>query len=639
MKSNKKAFTIVELVIVIAVIAILAAVLIPTFSNLIKRSKVSADQQLIRNLNSALKADLKDHKTMTDALAAAAEFGYDVSKINKSATDNEILWDSKNDAFCYFESDKNEITYIPETTLTVPKDQVKPVDYWIIAKTPSEKYSTYLYNTELTIIQNLKTGLDVGNETISSITYVGKGSAQSVVIRTNGGTLTVNAPADTVNHYGKAQVVTLTAVGTSSYYEHGSVNLVDIKKGRLVITNDAEAEVGTIYLTATNDAYDGIILATQSGSELPEVVARESVSIPTTGEKLVVTIQTNVDANGENPTKTEEIYLYSASDVKEATNGYNVSDLGLLVVEAISSEAQTQAAAQITDEEVLEAVKETKTQDLETATYNSFTLPIGTGTQADPYKIYTANAWLEILKMGVANDYIFGDDSGTRITYVSIENDLDFKNVTAWPGDAEVSFYNVHVNGNHHNFKNARIYKTYATGVCYLMSSNNRWENMNLVNCTGSLCYGTDYNDPNAKTVFDNVNIYSGSTNNGFYGRYCGFSTTEIYNCTIDSNSTVTQSGFAGGGFLGNTGNGHFLIQNCVNHGTVVGNGDNFGPFVGQGCSSKTDGKYWGLVKDSTFDGTLIAYGNSATKIRMYGTYAEGENVDYSNCTIIVPSV
>jgi len=189
MKSNKKAFTIVELVIVIAVIAILAAVLIPTFSNLIKRSKVSADQQLIRNLNSALKADLKDHKTMTDALAAAAEFGYDVSKINKSATDNEILWDSKNDAFCYFESDKNEITYIPETTLTVPKDQVKPVDYWIIAKTPSEKYSTYLYNTELTIIQNLKTGLDVGNETISSITYVGKGSAQSVVIRTNGGTL------------------------------------------------------------------------------------------------------------------------------------------------------------------------------------------------------------------------------------------------------------------------------------------------------------------------------------------------------------------------------------------------------------------------------------------------------------------
>ena len=42
MKKLRKAFTIVELVIVIAVIAILAAVLIPTFSNVIKNSKESA---------------------------------------------------------------------------------------------------------------------------------------------------------------------------------------------------------------------------------------------------------------------------------------------------------------------------------------------------------------------------------------------------------------------------------------------------------------------------------------------------------------------------------------------------------------------------------------------------------------------
>ena len=39
MHKSKKGFTIVELVIVIAVIAILAAVLIPTFSNLVKKSQ------------------------------------------------------------------------------------------------------------------------------------------------------------------------------------------------------------------------------------------------------------------------------------------------------------------------------------------------------------------------------------------------------------------------------------------------------------------------------------------------------------------------------------------------------------------------------------------------------------------------
>lgn len=43
--SNKKGFTIVELVIVIAVIAILAAVMIPTFGNVIEKANDSSRQQ------------------------------------------------------------------------------------------------------------------------------------------------------------------------------------------------------------------------------------------------------------------------------------------------------------------------------------------------------------------------------------------------------------------------------------------------------------------------------------------------------------------------------------------------------------------------------------------------------------------
>ena len=44
-KMNKKGFTIVELVIVIAVIAILAAVMIPTFSGIIDKANKSAAEQ------------------------------------------------------------------------------------------------------------------------------------------------------------------------------------------------------------------------------------------------------------------------------------------------------------------------------------------------------------------------------------------------------------------------------------------------------------------------------------------------------------------------------------------------------------------------------------------------------------------
>ena len=64
-KNNRKGFTTVELVIVIAVIAILATVLIPTFSNLIGNANDSA---ALQEANSAYKnwlADIDNAKTYT----------------------------------------------------------------------------------------------------------------------------------------------------------------------------------------------------------------------------------------------------------------------------------------------------------------------------------------------------------------------------------------------------------------------------------------------------------------------------------------------------------------------------------------------------------------------------------------------
>ena len=63
---KKKGFTIVELVIVIAVIAILSAVLIPTFSNLIKKANISTNQQAIKQMITALtvhEVEMENQKT------------------------------------------------------------------------------------------------------------------------------------------------------------------------------------------------------------------------------------------------------------------------------------------------------------------------------------------------------------------------------------------------------------------------------------------------------------------------------------------------------------------------------------------------------------------------------------------------
>ena len=56
-KMNRKGFTIVELVIVIAVIAILAGVLIPTFSGIVTKAQQSKSLQEVKNAYTVYVAD------------------------------------------------------------------------------------------------------------------------------------------------------------------------------------------------------------------------------------------------------------------------------------------------------------------------------------------------------------------------------------------------------------------------------------------------------------------------------------------------------------------------------------------------------------------------------------------------------
>ena len=68
-KSNKKGFTIVELVIVIAVIAILSAVLIPTFGGIIEKANESKAIQEVKNAYTAtLAIDLSTADTSDDVV-------------------------------------------------------------------------------------------------------------------------------------------------------------------------------------------------------------------------------------------------------------------------------------------------------------------------------------------------------------------------------------------------------------------------------------------------------------------------------------------------------------------------------------------------------------------------------------------
>ena len=259
--TTRKAFTIVELVIVIAIIAVLAAVLVPTFVNLIKVAHVSSDTQLVRNLNTALAVDNQEHKTMQSALDAAAAAGYDVKKINATATGNEILWDSANDLFCYLEADAERPIYIPESTLTIsnPTD----VQYWRITgedkylRGSDAKYSVYYTGTSTAITTTV--GFDAGTTTgITAVTYDRSTATddREVVIRTNSydTVVTINAPTDTVRHYDKANKIDITAVASASYHEYGELlGKITLYKGHVVIGSTATVSVIDVKATAAAD--------------------------------------------------------------------------------------------------------------------------------------------------------------------------------------------------------------------------------------------------------------------------------------------------------------------------------------------------------------------------------------------------
>lgn len=123
-KTNKRGFTIVELVIVIAVIAILAAILIPTFSSVIKKANLSNDQQNVRNMNTALAIEvIPDSKFeyAGDAITGLYAEGWNMGKLETYST-----------GFHYaYSLEKNTMYLLDEAgTVVYPEESVDKSTLW-----------------------------------------------------------------------------------------------------------------------------------------------------------------------------------------------------------------------------------------------------------------------------------------------------------------------------------------------------------------------------------------------------------------------------------------------------------------------------------------------------------------------------
>lgn len=231
---TKKGFTVTELIIVIVVIAVLAAVLIPTFVSLINKANTSADIQTVRNMNVIVAGEAASSNgelSAHEAIVAVTENGYGLKHITPTADGRTIAWDGANYCFVLLD-DEYEVIYpedMPETphaNLFIVTDAlfVEGDEYYGFAAYLTEEYAG---GAEISTAY----GIDVGYHEISQITYTG---SEEVAVRGWDYT-TIVVTSGIVHHY---DVAWTAFENGGEYVEHGTLNS-EVKAGAPVETGFA----------------------------------------------------------------------------------------------------------------------------------------------------------------------------------------------------------------------------------------------------------------------------------------------------------------------------------------------------------------------------------------------------------------
>lgn len=299
MKTNRKGFTITELVIVIVVIAILAAVLIPTFASLIRKANISADTQLAKNLNTALAMDEAANgkpETFSDALDALREGGFLLANMNPTADGCYLAWEKDTNQILLVELTKDAKKY--KVLYNAKENYGDPDASWYFAVKDQKVADTIKaalpnVKTELTIQDTTALNNEI-NADGDKIVYIDG----SIVVDENNTIKLDNPNANTTIDLGDSEIVggsTNAAVSAIPFY---------VESGKLTLKN------GVINATGQFIDADGKVTDTSVSSEPGSYTKIDGTTI-------------NIAINGE----AGYVALYGDADVLNAT--INSGDCGI----------------------------------------------------------------------------------------------------------------------------------------------------------------------------------------------------------------------------------------------------------------------------------------------------------------------
>ena len=269
-KPNKKGFTIVELVIVIAVVAILAAVLIPTFVSVTNKAKQSADIQACRQMNTYLAVnEVTDGKTIKEVYNTLEEGGMSAENYKPLSKDTYYFWDKDLNRVLY--TDKDYKVTFPEEYKNVTKNDHQW--YSLSGKISTEKIEkgtdgNYNINRAEQLMYLSEQNLS-GNTTITLSASIDLMGAQIKFKAESGSHVTIKPASDTAKTEIKGFVNSESIKqGIKNYDEnkkYGAALIPEITNGSVTIENITidGASVGAYDIGGT-----AFLVGTSRGSDI-----------------------------------------------------------------------------------------------------------------------------------------------------------------------------------------------------------------------------------------------------------------------------------------------------------------------------------------------------------------------------------